>query len=80
MESRQSLVTPIDWKRSQPGRRIRLYPLGLQSLVTPIDWKHHDERPTNNPVLGRQSLVTPIDWKLKMLGALEGGTVRVANP
>ena len=61
---RQSLVTPIDWKRDSAGLHLYVWEHGRQSLVTPIDWKQ---------VLGvlksgispprRQSLVTPIDWK-----------------
>ena len=37
--SRQSLVTPIDWKRAFAGRLKVLIDQGRQSLVAPIDWK-----------------------------------------
>ena len=40
VKSRQSLVTPIDWKRVGPHPLLcDLGNLGRQSLVTPIDWK-----------------------------------------
>ena len=36
---RQSLVTPIDWKRQQTTLHRHMRNGGRQSLVTPIDWK-----------------------------------------
>ncbi len=36
---RQSLVTPIDWKRVNIARCAEARYEGRQSLVTPIDWK-----------------------------------------
>ncbi len=36
--SRQTLVTPIDWKPLLRRRSLQLT-IGRQSLVTPIDWK-----------------------------------------
>ncbi len=57
-EGRQSLVTPIDWKRSQKlcsgGSGVNR----RQSLVTPIDWKlvARNERSVDldveSPILG----------------------------
>ena len=39
-EGRQSLVTPIDWKRETvSAHRVTCETQGRQSLVTPIDWK-----------------------------------------
>ncbi len=39
MMGRQSLVTPIDWKRIESGPRRSFLAGSRQSLVTPIDWK-----------------------------------------
>ena len=53
--SRQSLVTPIDWKlRSRRCRRIRRR--SRQSLVTPIDWKPDVPKLSSQ----RQKLESPI--------------------
>ena len=64
--SRQSLVTPIDWKLNQVAIQEsspELHP-SRQSLVTPIDWKLPVEAAGQRSAgSGRQSLVTPIDWK-----------------
>ncbi len=81
-QSRQSLVTPIDWKQDIISVVNGVPPQGRQSLVTPIDWKQFTT-PLVSPAVepGRQSLVTPIDWKLLDAGQVflraAGG---VANP
>ena len=38
--SRQSLVTPIDWKHRQGSNTDGIRQQGRQSLVKTIDWKH----------------------------------------
>ena len=77
---RQSLVTPIDWKR-QKQELDRCSVNRRQSLVTPIDWKHQPRPPaSSNFAACRQSLVTPIDWKpIELDGGVEHG-IAVANP
>ncbi len=65
--SRQSLVTPIDWKPYEAplgGKQI----YSRQSLVTPIDWKLFPFSRKRLKAPSRQSLVTPIDWKPLNLG------------
>ena len=65
MLSRQSLVTPIDWKPKADHGGLGSNGHGRQSLVTPIDWKRaYRQRSAGRQGESRQSLVTPIDWKL----------------
>ena len=63
---RQSLVTPIDWKRGQGDHVGHVDLERRQSLVTPIDWKpsRAAKHVPASQQSRRQSLVTRIDWKL----------------
>ncbi len=57
-QSRQSLVTPIDWKPQRPAfGKCPFAEASRQSLVTPIDWKQasrqvHGGQLERSPILG----------------------------
>ena len=78
--SRQSLVTPIDWKRELGFVIIRTGG-GHHSLVTPIDWKPVGLLSSFElPAAGHHSLVTPIDWKRFAKLSSKFNVIMVANP
>ena len=77
-KSRQSLVTPIDWKPLPMFPCIPLPKVANLWRQLLIRNQELSNQPFQYEATSRQSLVTPIDWKPKLVGDGLVGHARVS--